>query len=66
MLKKIYKNNGFIYISEKENNIKINNLFLKQFIKYKDTIPLKDIHNIVKKDFYKTLKPKNINNNIFV
>ena len=56
MLKKIYKNNGFIYISEKENNIKINNLFLKLFIKYNDTMPLKDIHNLVKKDFYKTLK----------
>ena len=34
MLKKIYKNNGFIYISDKEKNIKINNLFLKLFIKY--------------------------------
>ena len=56
MLKKIYKNNGFIYISEKENNIKINNLFLKLFIKYKDTIPLKDIHNLLKKEYYKTLK----------
>jgi len=56
MLKKIYKKNGFIYISEKENNIKINYLFIKLFIKYKDTIPLKDIHNLVKKDFYKTLR----------
>ena len=56
MLKKIYKKNGFIYISEKENNIKINNLFLKLFIKYKDTMPLNDINNLVKKDFYKTLR----------
>ena len=48
MLKKIYKKNGFIYISEKENNIKINYLFIKLFIKYKDTIHLKDIHNLKK------------------
>ena len=55
MLKKIYKNNGFIYISDKEKNIKINNLFLKLFIKYKDTMSINDINNLVKKEYYKTL-----------
>lgn len=50
MLKKIYKNKGIIYISN-TNDITYNNLYLKNYIKYKD-LEIKEIVNITNKELY--------------
>lgn len=50
MLKKIYKNNGLIYIS-KNNNIDYNYIFLKNYLKYSN-LTIKEIECITKKELY--------------
>ena len=54
MLKKLYKINGIIYLP-KEDNIKYNYIFLKNYVKYKETFSLDEIHNISKKQYYTEL-----------
>ena len=53
MLKKIYKNKGIIYISN-TNDITYNNLYLKNYIKYKD-LEIKEIVNITNKEYYEKI-----------
>ena len=55
MLKKIYKNNGYIYLND-NNNCNYNNIYLKNYIKYKDSKSLEEIKNISKKEYYNSLK----------
>jgi len=56
MLKKIYKNNGYIYIPDKgKNDIKLNNIILKLYIIKKDTLSYDKIINLSKKEYYKSL-----------
>ena len=63
MLKKIYKNNGIIYLNELNNDndkinleIKYNHIYLRNYIKYKDTLNQDEIKNISKKEYYSGLK----------
>lgn len=60
MLKKIYKNNGIIYLNEDEDKInleiKYNHIYLRNYIKYKDTLNNIEIKNISKKEYYSGLK----------
>lgn len=65
MLKKIYKNNGIIYFNDLDDNlekdtirtdIKYNNIYLKNYTKYKDTLKIDEIKNISKKEYYISLK----------
>ena len=65
MLKKIYKNNGIIYFNDLDDNlekatirtdIKYNNIYLKNYTKYKDTLKIDEIKNISKKEYYIKLK----------
>ena len=61
MLKKLYKNNGVIYLCESDNDklnkdIKYNNIYLSNYNKYKDTLNLNDIKHISKKEYYNKLK----------
>ncbi len=50
MLKKIYKNNGIIYLSnEKNSEIRYNFILVKNYNKYNDSLSLKEIINISKK-----------------
>tara|TARA_A100001015_G_scaffold44677_1_gene49144 strand:- start:3693 stop:3878 length:186 start_codon:yes stop_codon:yes gene_type:complete len=56
MLKKIYKNNGIIYLSnEKNSEIRYNFILVKNYNKYNDSLSLKEIINISKKEYYKEL-----------
>lgn len=59
MLKKIYKNNGIIYINDNndKNDINYNYLFTKNYVKYKD-LSIKEIENITKKEVYEKLRCK--------
>lgn len=59
MLKKIYKNNGIIYINDnnEKNDINYNYLFIKNYVKYKD-LSIKEIKNITKKEVYEKLRCK--------
>ena len=50
MLKKIYKNNGFIYIS-KNNNIDYNNIFINNYQK-NSNLTIKEVECITKKELY--------------
>ena len=50
MLKKIYKNNGFIYISN-INNIDYNNKFINNYQKHSN-LTIKEIECITKKELY--------------
>ena len=63
MLKKIYKNNGIIYLNELNKDkdkinleIKYNHIYLRNYIKYKDTLKIDEIKNISKKEYYSGLK----------
>jgi len=61
MLKKIYKNNGIIYFNNLNKDkinleIKYNHIYLRNYIKYKDTLNLNEIKNISKKEYYSGLK----------
>ena len=66
MLKKIYKNNGIIYLNELNKDelnkdkinkeIKYNHIYLRNYIKYKDTLNQDEIKNISKKEYYSGLK----------
>ena len=64
MLKKIYKNNGIIYFNDLDkgdkdtinSDIKYNNIYLKNYSKYKDTLKIDEIKNISKKEYYIKLK----------
>ncbi len=53
MLKKIYKNNGFIYIS-KNNNIDYNNIFINNYQK-NSNLTIKEIECITKKELYEKI-----------
>ena len=56
MLKKIYKNNGIIYLSNENNSdIRYNYIFVKNYNKYKDNLSMNEIKNISKKEYYKEL-----------
>ena len=61
MLKKIYKNSGIIYFNDLDkdtisSDIKYNNIYLKNYTKYKDTLKIDEIKNISKKEYYIGLK----------
>ena len=61
MLKKIYKNSGIIYFNDLDkdtirSDIKYNNIYLKNYTKYKDTLKIDEIKNISKKEYYIKLK----------
>jgi len=66
MLKKIYKNNGIIYFNDLDkddldkdaisSDVKYNNIYLKNYTKYKDTLKIDEIKNISKKEYYIKLK----------
>tara|TARA_Y100000389_G_scaffold89308_1_gene85757 strand:+ start:3785 stop:4015 length:231 start_codon:yes stop_codon:yes gene_type:complete len=56
MLKKIYKNNGIIYLSNENNSdIRYNYIFVKNYNKYKDNLSMNEIKNISKKEYYNEL-----------
>ena len=55
MLKKIYKNNGIIYLSN-EKDCKYNFIFIKNYEKYKNNLSYNEIINISKKEYYNTLQ----------
>ena len=61
MLKKIYKNNGIIYFNDLDkdtisSDIKYNNIYVKNYTKYKDTLKIDEIKNISKKEYYISIK----------
>ena len=57
MLKKIYKNKGFIYISNDNNDIIFNNILLDTYL-YNNDKTIEKITNISKKIYYEKLKCK--------
>jgi len=57
MLKKIYKNNGIIYLNKDiKSDIKFNNIYVKNYNKYHDKLSLNEIKNISLKEYYSKLK----------
>ena len=56
MLKKIYKNNGIIYLSNENNSdIRSNYILVKNYNKYKDKLSINEIKNLSKKEYYTEL-----------
>lgn len=56
MLKKIYKINGIIYLSNENNSeIRYNYILTKNYNRYKDNLSIDQIKNISKKEYYKEL-----------
>ena len=48
----LFKNNGYVTISNNE----IDKYFLKLYINYKQTLNIKQIKNLAKKEYYQSLK----------
>jgi hypothetical protein len=54
MLKKIYKNNGIIYLSNENNSeIKYNYILVKNYNKYHKDLSITEIKNKSKIEYYK-------------
>lgn len=57
MLKKIYKNNGIIYLSNENNSeIKYNYIVVKNYNKYHKNLSIMEIKNKSKIEYYKELR----------